>query len=151
MARPNQPTFRSCRAVVRHVRRAGPLRHSLWSDTFGRIGLPPGGHSPDTIRARLRRLIAEARSADTIRGIRARRNRTPPCSPIWPNGCPRTRRAAIVRFPNGDGTAAQGGLIPRASGSVNSLKDHAAMTGRIHTDAARGGHYSQTLAGMYRI
>ena len=42
-------------------------RKPIHSETYGVIELPPpGGHTPDTIRARMLRLIAEARAAETM-------------------------------------------------------------------------------------
>lgn len=39
----------------------------IYSETYGLIEPPPpGGHTPDTIRARMLRLIAEARAAEKL-------------------------------------------------------------------------------------
>jgi hypothetical protein len=42
-------------------------RKPIWSETWGLIEPPPpGGHTPDTIRERMHRLLAEARAAATM-------------------------------------------------------------------------------------
>jgi hypothetical protein len=43
------------------------LGKPIWSEKYGLIEPPPpGGHTPDTIRERMHRILAEARAAETM-------------------------------------------------------------------------------------
>lgn len=68
MAHSNQPDLFGQTPWRSETFEAAPaVGKPIYSEKYGLIEPPPpGGHTPDTIRARMRRLIAEARAAETM-------------------------------------------------------------------------------------
>lgn len=70
MARPDQPDLfgparQQSEMFEEHETRI--QRQPVWSDKYGWIEpVPSGGYTPETIRARMLKLLAEARAADQV-------------------------------------------------------------------------------------